>query len=178
MIISSALIAGACVIDIEPQCDERGFFARTWCRRELSERGLCVENAQESISSNRLKGTLRGLHLQKPPHEEVKIVRCTRGAVFDVILDLRPESATYLQWESFELTADNHRAVYIPKGCAHGFQSLMDETELHYQISTFYAPESAAGYRFDDPTFAIAWPLPIAVISERDLRWPGFKLGV
>lgn len=177
MIVSCTPIAGVRLIDIEPQRDERGFFARTWCKRELSKHDMCVDIAQESVSSNHLKGTLRGLHLQRSPHEEVKIVRCTRGAVFDIVLDLRPDSATYLRWQSFELTADNHRAVYVPKGCAHGFQTLMDESELHYQISTFYAPESATGYRFNDPAFAITWPLPITVIGDRDLHWPDFRTG-
>jgi dTDP-4-dehydrorhamnose 3,5-epimerase len=177
MIITSTSIADARIIEIEPFFDERGFFARTWCRRELAEQGLCVEIAQESISSNRKKGTLRGLHFQTPPHDEVKIVRCIRGAVFDVIVDLRPRSATYLRWQGFELTGENHRALYVPNGCAHGFQTLMDGTEVHYQISSFHAPEAAAGYRFDDPAFAIAWPLPVAVISERDLRWPSFRTG-
>lgn len=174
MIISPTSIADAHIIDIEPFFDERGFFARTWCQRELAEHGLCVEISQESISSNRKKGTLRGLHFQTPPHDEVKIVRCMRGAVFDVIVDLRPRSTTYLRWQGFELTGENHRALYVPNGCAHGFQTLTDETEVHYQISSFHAPEAAAGYRFDDPAFAIAWPLPAAVISERDLRWPSF----
>jgi dTDP-4-dehydrorhamnose 3,5-epimerase len=174
MILSSTSITDAHVIEIEPSFDERGFFARTWCRRELAEHGLCVEIAQESISSNRKKGTLRGLHFQTPPHDEVKVVRCIRGAIFDVIVDLRPRSATYLRWQGFELTAENHRALYVPNGCAHGFQTLTDGTEVHYQISSFHAPDAAAGYRFDDPAFAIVWPLPVTVISERDLRWPSF----
>ena len=174
MIVSSTSIAEARIIEIEPVFDERGFFARTWCRRELAEHGLCVEIAQESISSNRQKGTLRGLHFQTPPHDEVKIVRCTRGMIFDVIVDLRPRSATYLRWQGFELAAGNHRALYVPKGCAHGFQTMEDETEVHYQISSFYNSEAAAGYRYDDPAFSIKWPLPVIVISERDLRWPPF----
>jgi dTDP-4-dehydrorhamnose 3,5-epimerase len=109
------------------------------------------------------------------PHEEVKIVRCTRGAIFDVIVDLRPQSVTYLRWQSFELSAVNYRALYVPKGCAHGFQTLLDETEVHYQISSFYNREAATGYRFDDPAFAVVWPLPVSVISERDLRLPLFR---
>jgi dTDP-4-dehydrorhamnose 3,5-epimerase len=175
MIVSSTSIADARLIELEPAFDERGFFARTWCRRELAEQGLCVEIAQESISFNRKKGTLRGLHFQMPPHDEVKIVRCTRGAIFDVIVDLRPQSTTYLRWQSFELCAENYRALYVPKGCAHGFQTLIDETEVHYQISSFYHPKAAAGHRFDDPAFAVVWPLPVYVISDRDLRWPPFS---
>jgi dTDP-4-dehydrorhamnose 3,5-epimerase len=175
MIISSTSIPDARTIELEPAFDERGFFARTWCRRELAEQGLCVEIAQESISFNRTRGTLRGLHLQLPPHDEVKIIRCTRGAIFDVIVDLRPQSATYLRWQSFELSAANHRALYVPKGCAHGFQVLVDETEVHYQISSFYNQKAAVGYRFDDPAFAIVWPLPVSVISDRDSYWLPFS---
>lgn len=175
MIIREARIAGARLFDIEPALDERGFFARTWCRRELSEAGLDVDLAQESLSYNARRGTLRGLHFQRPPHEETKIVRCARGAIFDVIVDLRPESPTYLEWEGVELTAENRRALYIPKGCAHGFQSLAEDTEVLYQISSFFAPEAAAGCRYDDPAFAIAWPLPVSVISERDRRWPPYR---
>jgi dTDP-4-dehydrorhamnose 3,5-epimerase len=174
MIVSSASIEGVRLLEIEPLRDERGFFARTWCRRELSQQGLCVNVAQESISYSHRKGTLRGLHFQMPPHDEVKIVRCTRGAVFEVIVDLRPDSVTYLLWQGFELTAENRRALYVPKGCANGFQTLIDKTELYYQISAFHAPQAAAGYRYDDRAFAIAWPLPITVISERDLGWPDF----
>jgi dTDP-4-dehydrorhamnose 3,5-epimerase len=175
MIVCSTSIDGARTLDLEPAFDDRGFFARTWCRRELAEQGLSVEIAQESISFNRKKGTLRGLHFQKPPHGEVKIVRCIRGAILDVIVDLRPQSTTYLRSQSFELSAENRRALYIPKGCAHGFQTLIDETEVHYQISSFYDPMAAAGCRFDDPAFAIVWPLPVSVISERDLQWPMFS---
>ena len=175
MIISSTSIADARTIELEPAFDERGFFARTWCRRELAEQGLCIEIAQENISFNRTRGTLRGLHFQVPPHDEVKIIRCTRGAIFDVIVDLRPQSATYLRWQSFELSAANYRALYVPKGCAHGFQTLIDDTEVHYQISSFYNREAAAGYRFDDPAFAIVWPLPVSVISDRDLHWLPFS---
>jgi dTDP-4-dehydrorhamnose 3,5-epimerase len=174
MIISSTSIADARIIELEPAYDERGFFARTWCRREMEQHGLCVEIAQESISFNGKKGTLRGLHLQVPPHDETKVVRCIRGAIHDVIVDLRPQSATYLQWEGFELAARNRRALYVPKGCAHGFQTMEDETEVQYQISSFHSPDAAAGYRFDDPAFGIRWPLPVTVISERDLLWPLF----
>jgi dTDP-4-dehydrorhamnose 3,5-epimerase len=175
MIIAEARIAGAWLIDIEPARDARGFFARTWCRRELSAQGLEVGIVQESISHNLRRGTVRGLHFQRPPHEETKIVRCTRGAIFDVIVDLRPSSPTYRQWQSVELTAENRRALYIPRGCGHGFQTLLDDTEVFYQISSFFAPEAAAGYRYDDQAFAIAWPMPVTVISERDLGWPGFR---
>jgi dTDP-4-dehydrorhamnose 3,5-epimerase len=175
MILAATRLAGAWLIDIEPREDERGFFARTWCRQELSAQGLDTEIAQESLSFSRRRGTVRGLHFQRPPHEETKIARCVRGAIFDVIIDLRPRSATYLGWQGFELSADNRRAIYIPKGFAHGFQTLTDDAEVAYQISAFFAPEAAAGYRYDDAAFGVVWPLPVAVISERDLGWPAFK---
>jgi dTDP-4-dehydrorhamnose 3,5-epimerase len=175
MIFTSTRLEEVQLIDVEPKEDERGFFARTWCRRELAARGLDTEIAQESISYNRSRGTVRGLHYQRPPHEETKIVRCTRGAIFDVIVDLRPHSPSYLRWQGFELTADNRRAVYIPKGLAHGFQTLAEECEIVYQISSFYAPEAAGGYCHDDAAFGITWPLPVTMISERDLGWPKFK---
>jgi dTDP-4-dehydrorhamnose 3,5-epimerase len=175
MIFTSTQLKGALVVDIEPREDERGFFARTWCRQELAAQGLDTEIAQESLSYNRVGGTVRGLHFQHPPHEENKIVRCTRGAIFDVIIDLRADSSSYLQWQGFELTAENRRALYIPKGFAHGFQTLVDHCEIVYQISAFYAPAAAAGYRYDDVAFRIAWPLSVTMISERDLRWSNFQ---
>jgi len=178
MIIETTRLADARLIELEPRTDERGFFARTWCRRELAEQGLDTEIAQESLSYNQRAGTLRGLHFQKPPHEETKIVRCVRGAIFDVIVDLRPDSPTFKQWQGFELSAGNHRALYIPKGFAHGFQSLVDQTEVLYQISAFYVPEASAGYRYNDPAFGISWPLPLGTASERDLNWPDFQGGL
>ena len=174
MIFAATGLEDAWLIDIEPREDERGFFARTWCRQELTAHGLDTEIAQESISFNRHRGTVRGLHFQRRPHEETKIVRCTRGAIFDVIVDLRRHSPTYLRWQGFELSAENRRAIYVPKGFAHGFQTVIDTAEVAYQISAFYAPEAAAGYRYDDAAFGIAWPLPVTVIGERDLDWPGF----
>lgn len=165
-------LQGAWLIEPEPLADERGFFARTWCRREFASRNLDTEIAQTSLSFNRKAGTLRGLHYQRPPHEETKLVRCTRGALWDVIVDLRPFSPTRGQWQGFELSADNRRALYVPKGFAHGFQTLEDATEASYQISAFHVPEAAAGLRWDDPSLGIAWPLPVSVISERDLHWP------
>jgi dTDP-4-dehydrorhamnose 3,5-epimerase len=174
MIFAATRLADAWLIDIEPREDERGFFARTWCRHELAAQGLDTKIAQESLSFNRHRGTVRGLHFQRPPHEETKIVRCTRGAIFDVIVDLRASSPTYLLWQAFELTAENRRAIYVPKGFAHGLQTLTDDAELAYQISAFYAPKSAGGYRYDDATFAISWPLLVTTVSERDLGWPAF----
>ena len=176
MLFTSTRLEGVFLIDIEPREDERGFFARTWCQHELAARGLDTEIAQESISYNRLAGTVRGLHLQRPPHEESKIVRCTGGGIFDVMVDLRPHSSSYLRWQAFELTAENRRSVYIPKGLAHGFQTLTEHSEVVYQISAFYVPEVAGGYRYDDTAFQITWPLPVSVISERDIGWPKYKL--
>jgi dTDP-4-dehydrorhamnose 3,5-epimerase len=174
MIVSATRLADARLIDIEPQRDERGFFARIWCARELKAHGIDVDLAQENLSLNRRAGTLRGLHYQKPPHAEAKIVRCVRGAIFDVIVDIRPGSPTYGSWEGFRLDADNRRALYVPKGFAHGFQSLVDDTEVLYQMTAFHTPDSAAGFRGDDPAFAITWPLPVSAISARDRAWPDF----
>jgi dTDP-4-dehydrorhamnose 3,5-epimerase len=175
MIFSATQLDGAWLIDLDLREDERGFFARLWCRQELAAQGLDAEVAQESLSFNRRRGTVRGLHFQRTPHEETKIVRCTRGGIFDVIVDLRPRSPSYLRWQGFELTAENRKALYVPKGFAHGFQTLADNTEIVYQISEFYAPKSADGYCYNDVAFGIAWPLPVAVISERDLAWPAFN---
>ena len=175
MIFTATQLDGAWLIDLEHREDERGFFARIWCRQELAAQGLDTEIAQESLSFNRHRGTVRGLHFQRPPHEETKIVRCPRGGIFDVIVDLRPRSPSYLRWQGFELTAENRKALYVPKGFAHGFQTLAHNAEIVYQISEFYAPNSAAGHRYDDAAFGIAWPLPVTVISERDLSWPAFK---
>jgi dTDP-4-dehydrorhamnose 3,5-epimerase len=174
MIFHETSLDGAFLLEVERHEDERGFFARAWCRREFEERGLDTAIAQTSVSFNKLKGTLRGMHFQRPPHEEVKLVRCTRGAIWDVIVDLRPGSPTYRRSEGFELSEENRRELYIPKGFAHGFQTLADATEVHYQISEFYAPGAAAGFRHDDPSLAISWPLPVSVISERDRSWPDF----
>jgi dTDP-4-dehydrorhamnose 3,5-epimerase len=176
VIFTAARIAGAWLIDVEQLGDERGFFARTWCQHELTAHGLDAAIAQESISWNPYKGTTRGLHFQRSPHEEVKIVRCTRGAIFDVIVDLRRDSPTFGRWQGVELSANNRRAFYVPKGCAHGFQTLVDETEVVYVISAFYVPTAAAGYRYNDAAFGISWPLPVAIISENDLRWPDFPI--
>jgi dTDP-4-dehydrorhamnose 3,5-epimerase len=154
--------------------DDRGFFARTWCRQEFAERGLEPNLVQCSVSFNHQRGTLRGMHLQMPPSAETKLVRCTQGAIYDVIVDLRPDSATYLQWTAVQLTAANHQALYIPTGFAHGFQTLADNTEIYYQMSEFYAPESACGFRWNDPSFAIDWPGKISLISDRDRSYPDY----
>jgi dTDP-4-dehydrorhamnose 3,5-epimerase len=161
-------LEGALVIDIERLEDERGFFARSWCEREFREHGLNPRLAQCSISFNRQRGTLRGMHFQAAPHEEAKIVRCTGGAIYDVIIDLRPGSPTFTRWIGVELSAENRRMLYVPEGCAHGFQTLIDDSEVFYQISEFYAPESARGVRWNDPRFGITWPLEVAAMSDKD----------
>ena len=163
---------GAFVVEIEPVADSRGLFARTFCAREFAQYGLTETFVQDSVSWNASKGTLRGLHYQRPPHGEVKLVRCTAGALLDVIVDLRPASPTYLQHVCVELTAENRRALYIPAMFAHGFQTLMDGTEVAYQISAFYAPDHGAGLRWNDPRLGIEWPLAVSVMSEKDQSWP------
>lgn len=168
MIFTATEVEGVYVIDPERIEDERGFFARTWNPEEFEAYGLETALAQCSISFNNKKGTLRGMHYQAAPHEEVKLVRCTAGAIHDVALDLRTGSPTFRHWTAADLTAENRRMLYVPKGCAHGFQTLEDATEVFYQISTAYAPESARGVRWDDPAFGIEWPLPVSAISDRD----------
>ena len=174
MIFSSLSVDGVCVLDVEQHRDFRGFFARAWCREELAAHGLPDTVVQESVAFSGRKGTLRGLHFQASPHEEEKFVRCTRGSAFVVVVDLRPHSPTYLSWIGVELSANNHRTLCVPKGCAQGYQTLVDDTELFYQTTTAYVPESATGVRYDDPAFAIDWPLDVTVISPRDRSWPDY----
>jgi dTDP-4-dehydrorhamnose 3,5-epimerase len=172
MIFTELALAGAYTVDMSRIGDERGFFARSFCAAEFAAQGLAPVMSQCSVSFNAAKGTLRGLHYQVAPHAEEKLVRCSRGAIFDVIVDLRPESPTYREWFGTELTADNYRALYIPKGVAHGFMSLADDAEVYYMISVPYAAGFAAGVRWNDPAVGIRWPLPPAVISERDAGFP------
>ena len=175
MIVIETRLSGAFTIDIEPHVDERGFFARVWCADELREHGLNTVVAQASIAYNPRRNTLRGLHYQEPPHAETKLIHCTRGAVYDVIVDVRPESDTYGEWIAVELTAENRRTLYVPEGFAHGYQTLVDETEIWYQMSARYAPEAARGYRFDDRRLAIDWPSAgELIVSERDRGWLDF----
>lgn len=175
MRFSKTGLDGAWLAEPVPARDERGFFARTFCVREYGEHGLETGFVQHSVSQSIARGTLRGLHFQREPHSEVKIVHCLKGAIWDVIVDLRAASATYCRWEAFELTAANRRQLYIPKGFAHGFQSLSDDVEVGYLISAFYAPEAAAGVRYDDDAFRIDWPLLPSAMSEKDRAWPDFK---
>ena len=167
-------LAGAYLIEPEPVTDERGFFARTWCRNEFEEMGINSNLVQCNISYNKARGTLRGMHYQKAPHAEAKLVRCTQGAVYDVIIDLRSDSNTFTQWYGVELSAENRKALYVPEGFAHGFITLKDDTELLYQMSEFFHAECATGLRWDDPVFSINWPIDVKVISKRDRAYLNF----
>ena len=174
MIFTETALKGAFVVDPEPVKDDRGLFARIWCQQEFAAQGLGTNWVQGSISFNNLKGTLRGMHYQEDPYEEVKLVRCTMGAIYDVIVDLRPTSPTYCQYIGVTLSAENRLAIYIPKQFAHGFLTVQDKSEVSYHMSEFYAPASARGFRWDDPAFGIQWPDVISVISEKDRSWPVF----
>ncbi len=176
MIFHETTLQGAYLIESEPAADSRGSFARVYCRREFEKQGLQVEFVQNSISVNQKRGTLRGLHYQAEPDGEVKLVQCVRGALFDVIVDLRPYSASYGRWFGVELSAENNRLLYVPEGVAHGFQTLADNTAVYYMISAFYAPQSARGVRWNDPALAIDWPLADPIISGKDSGWPDLKL--
>ena len=171
MIFTETRLPGAFIIDLERRSDERGFFARAFCQRELAALGLKPTIAQVNISFNYRRGTVRGLHFQYPPAAEVKRIRCTRGAIHDVIVDLRPESPTYLQHTAVELTADNRRALYVPERFAHGYQVLEDDTETTYEVGEFYTPAAEDGLLFDDPRLGIAWPLAVTDMSDKDRRW-------
>ena len=175
MIFTKSKLSGAYLIDIEKLEDERGFFARSWDSKKFDEIGLNPNLAQCNISFNIQKGTVRGMHFQKSPHEEDKIVRCTKGKIFDVIIDLRKNSSTFTKWEGFELSEDNHKMLYIPKGFAHGFQTMEDNSEIFYQMSEFFMPEYSSGIKWNDPAFEVAWPLPISIISKKDLSYSNFK---
>lgn len=176
MLIRETRIDGVLTIDIEPQRDGRGFFARVFCVDEFSKAGIETVFPQHSVSWNIRRGTLRGMHFQNPPHAEAKVVGCSRGAIHDVVIDLRPASPTYLARQAFTLNAENRRRLFIPQGCAHGFLTLVDDTEVTYLISAAHAPEAARGFRFDDMGFSIPWPFPPRVISARDLAWPPFAV--
>ena len=172
MIFTETKLNGAFVLDIIQLEDERGFFGRAWCKREMEENGLSGNIVQSSVSFNKTRGTLRGLHFQKPPFEETKLVRCTKGAIYDVIVDLRKDSSTYLKWFGIELSEKSYKMLYIPKNFAHGFITLEDNSEVFYQMSDFYVPGSADGLRWNDPLLNINWPDQVVVISERDNNYP------
>ncbi len=175
MIFNETKLKGAFIIELEKRDDERGFFARSFCTREFETHAINPRVVQCNISFNKKKGTLRGLHFQKDPYEETKLVRCTLGAICDVIVDLRSSSETFKQWVSVELTAHNGKMLYVPEGFAHGFQTLEDNTEIFYQMSEFYNPESASGVRWNDPAFGIQWPEDERAISEKDRQFPDFQ---
>jgi dTDP-4-dehydrorhamnose 3,5-epimerase len=170
-------VDGAFVIDVDPVADERGFFARTWCRDEFATRGLVTSFPQENVTFNHRRGTLRGLHLQLVPHAEAKVVRCTRGRAWDVAVDLRPGSPTRRRIAGVELSADNHRMLYVPEGCAHGYLTRVDDTEVSYLTSAIYAPDAATGVRHDDPALDVPWPEPVLVVSAADRSWPLLESG-
>ena len=174
MIFTETSLAGTYLVELEPRRDERGHFARQWCAEAFARAGLDPRIAQINSSRSLRAGTLRGLHYQLEPHAEVKLVRCTRGALFDVALDLRPASPTFCRWYGIELDADSGRMLYIPEGCAHGYLTLVPDTELVYQASVAYAPASARGVRYDDPAFGIRWPRPVSVLSAADAAWERF----
>lgn len=175
MIFTETKLKGAYRIDLELREDDRGFFARSFCQNEFASRNLKTAIAQCNVSFNRKKGTLRGMHFQTAPKAEAKLVRCSRGAVYDVIIDLRPGSTTYCSWDAIELTADNNQMLYIPEGFAHGFQTLVDNTEVFYQMFEFYSPEHAGGVRWDDPAFGITWPVVDPIISDKDRSYAFYK---
>jgi dTDP-4-dehydrorhamnose 3,5-epimerase len=171
VIFSETKLDGAFIIDLELKEDNRGFFARAFCQQEFEEHGLKPVIAQANLAFNKRKGSVRGMHFQFPPAAETKLVRCTRGAILDIIVDLRPESPTYLDHVAVELAADNHRALYVPERFAHGYQVLEDVTETSYQVGEFYTPESEGGLRYDDPALGLTWPLPVTEMSEKDRAW-------
>ena len=175
MIFTETPLPGAYVIEPDRINDQRGFFARVWCKKELQQHGLKGELSQSNIGFSYRKGTVRGLHFQRPPHAEVKIVRCTRGSVFDVIVDLRPELRSYKRWFGVELSAENRKMIYVPEGMAQGYITLEDNSEINYHTSEFFNAEAASGVRFDDPALDIQWPVAAAVVSDQDRNWPLLK---
>ncbi|HEY0322877.1 MAG TPA: dTDP-4-dehydrorhamnose 3,5-epimerase [Pyrinomonadaceae bacterium] len=175
MKFTETVLKGAYIVEMEPHGDERGFFARTWCRQEFEVHGLNPQLAQCSTSFNKRRGTLRGLHYQADPYQEAKLVRCTRGSIYDLIVDIRPGSETFKKWLSVELSAEDLLMLYVPEGFAHGFQTLEDDTEVFYQISEFYHPECSRGISWNDPAFDFRWPIQERIMSERDQRFPDFK---
>ena len=177
MIFTPLSLTGAWLVEIEPRDDHRGFYARSFSAREFKERGLVDAFVEGGISHNRRRGTIRGLHLQRAPHAQAKLVRCSRGAIYDVIVDLRPESPTYCRWLSVELSASSQTTLFVPAGFAHGFQTLDDEVEVVYQMSDYYQPAAEFGVRWNDPRFGIAWPLDEIVMSERDRTFADFRDG-
>jgi len=176
MIFTETKLKGAYIIEVQKFEDNRGFFGRTFCQREFQDHGLNPNVSQANVSYNKKQGTLRGMHYQIKPYEEVKLVRCTRGAIFDVIIDMRPDSATCKQWIGVELRENSYTMLYVPEAFAHGFQTLEDDTEVIYQVSQFYTPGSERGIRYNDPAFRINWPVEVQVISDKDSSWPDYSI--
>jgi dTDP-4-dehydrorhamnose 3,5-epimerase len=174
MIFTETSVQGCFIIEPDRFDDDRGYFSKIWDVKEFRDRGLSTDFAQFNLAFNHKAGTLRGMHFQAPPHEEVKLVRCTRGVVYDVIVDLRPASPTYLKWSGVELSGDNYRTYYVPRGCAHGYVTLTDHAEVTYNVSAHYAPSAARGVRWNDPAFAIQWPMQPKVINPRDANYPDY----
>jgi dTDP-4-dehydrorhamnose 3,5-epimerase len=176
VIFEETRLPGAFLVDLERREDSRGFFARTWCANEFADHGLTTEVVQANVSFNPRQGTLRGMHFQRAPHAETKLVRCTRGAIYDVVVDLRRDSDTYKEWVGVELSADNRRALFVPEGFAHGYQTLVPDAEVFYQVSEYYTPGAEGGVRWDDRAFGIEWPDPDnAFLSDKDRSWPDFS---
>lgn len=176
MIFTKTYLQGAYVLDINRIEDDRGFFARAWCRREFEEHGLNPNVVQTNIGYSKMKGTIRGMHFQAPPWGEVKVVRCTAGAIYDVVVDLRADSPTHKRWIGIELTESNRRMLYVPEGFAHGYETLTDDAEICYQTTQFYQSRFSCGVRYDDKAFNILWPLPAGIMSEQDRSWPDYLL--
>jgi len=177
LIFSKLALRDAYLVELDKHGDQRGYFARLYCQNEFEEHGLVPHVVQANVSFSKIKGTLRGLHYQDEPYAETKYIRCVKGAIYDVIIDIQPGSPTFMQWLAVELTADNYKMIYVPKGYAHGFQSLAPDTEVTYLVSEFYTPQAEGGIRYDDLAFEIDWPLPVTEISEKDRTWPDFKGG-
>jgi len=175
MIFTETELKGAFILEIKKLEDERGFFGRSWCKREMEEHGLNGNVVQTNVSYNKVKGTFRGMHFQRAPHQETKLVRCTKGAILDVIIDLRPASPTYMKWIGVELTEQNHKMLYVPEDFAHGFVTLEDNTEVTYQVTQYYTPGAEGGLRWNDPAFGIQLPLTPTVISAKDAAWADFN---
>jgi dTDP-4-dehydrorhamnose 3,5-epimerase len=176
VIFEQTRLSGAFLVDLERREASRGFFARTWCANEFADHGLTTEVVQANVSFNPRQGTLRGMHFQRAPHAETKLVRCTRGAIYDVVVDLRRDSDTYKEWVGVELSADNRRALFVPEGFAHGYQTLVPDAEVFYQVSEYYTPGAEGGVRWDDRAFGIEWPDPDnAFLSDKDRSWPDFS---
>jgi dTDP-4-dehydrorhamnose 3,5-epimerase len=178
MIFTETRLKGAYIIEIKKISDDRGFFGRSWCKREMEEHGLNGNVVQSNTSLSKEKGTIRGMHYQKHPYEETKLMRCTKGAIYDVIIDLRKDSPTFKQWIGVELSEDNYRMLYVPEKFAHGFITLTDNAEVTYLVTQFYTPGAEAGIRFDDPNFDIKWPIPVNVVSDKDLAHPDFNFSL